>query len=250
MNDAPSKEPSVHPLSIVVTPVALFLPSKSWHVDAGKLALLGLGATTYFLFTSIYYFPAGADEFLYYARALAEGKTLAPAVSQRDIGYPFLLLLSGYTLNGSFIGITLIEAAFAILMPVLVYWSIVRASPTVAFYTGIVSIVSLAPIYFFKWIHHDQAYIFFIILVISLLANFLQSRQYGFLYCFTFAALAASFTRPAGNLLFPVLLVIAYVMGWLAMACETSCTCYLIPAMRTHVTTQGDSIRSACSFFL
>jgi hypothetical protein len=207
----PSKEPFVRILSVVATPVAILLPSKSWHVDAGKIALLGLGATTYFLFTSIYYFPGGADQFMQYAHALVEGKTLAPAVSQRDIGYPFLLTLSGYTLTGSFIGITLIEAAFAILMPVLVYWSIVRASPAVAFYTGIVSIVSLAPIYFLKWIHHDQAYIFFIILVIALLANFLQSRQYGLLYCFTLAALAASFTRPAGNLLFPVLLIIAYV---------------------------------------
>jgi hypothetical protein len=49
------------------------------------------------------------------------------------------------------------------------------------------------------------------VLVIALLANFLQSRQHGFLYAFTFAALAASFTRPAGNLLFPVLLVVGYV---------------------------------------
>jgi hypothetical protein len=201
----------VHLLSIFATPIAFLLPSRSWHVDAGKIALLGLGATTYFLFTSIYYFPGGADQFMYYAHALAEGKTLAPAISQRDIGYPLLLLLSGYTINGSFIGITLITAAFAILMPMLVFVSIRRASPVAAFYTGIASIISLSPIYFFKWIHHDQAFIFFTILVIALLANFLQSRKYAFLYFFTLAALAASFTRPAGNLLFPVLLVIAYI---------------------------------------
>ena len=32
-----SQELCVHPLSIVATPLAFFLPSKSWHVDAGKL---------------------------------------------------------------------------------------------------------------------------------------------------------------------------------------------------------------------
>src|SRR5262245_8205585 len=206
-----SKELFVPPLSIVATPLAFFLPSKSWHVDAGKLALLGLGVTTYFLFTSIYYFPGGAIQFIEYAHALARGTTLDPVIAQRDIGYPFLLLLSGYTITGSFVGITLIMAAFAILMPMLVFLSIRRASPSVAFYTGIASIVSISPVYFFTWIHHDQAFIFFTILVIALFANFLQSRRYLFLYCFSIAALAASFTRPAGNLLFPVLLVIAYV---------------------------------------
>src|SRR5262245_25326178 len=138
-----SQELCVHPLSIVATPLAFFLPSKSWHVDAGKLVLLGLGVTTYFLFTSIYYFPGGASHFMDYAHALANGTKLDPVIAQRDIGYPFLLLLSGYTITGSFVGITLITAAFAILMPVLVFVSIRRASPAAAFYTGLASIISL-----------------------------------------------------------------------------------------------------------
>ena len=198
-------------LRVIATTLFFFLPSRSWHIDAGKLAVLGLIVTTFFLFTSIYFFPGGAHHFTEYAVALVNGTKLNTYVAQRDIGYPFLLLLSGYTIFGSFIGVTLIEAVFAILMPVLVYCSIRRASPAAALYAGAATILSLAPIYFFKWIHHDQAFVFFTILVIATLANFLQSRKNVFLYCFTIAALAASFTRPAGNLLFPVLLVVAYI---------------------------------------
>src|SRR5262249_34064375 len=139
------------------------------------------------------------------------GNTLEPIIASRDIAFPLLLVLGGYTIWGSFIGITLIHAVFAILMPVFIYWTLVRASPTVAFYAGLASIISLVPIYFLKWIHHDQTYIFFIILVIALLANFLQTGRFGFLYGFAVAALTASFSRQAGNLLFPFLLVIAYV---------------------------------------
>jgi hypothetical protein len=202
----------VHPLSVIATQVAFLLPSKSWHIDAGKLALLGLVVTAFFLFTSMYYFPGGAYQFMEWTDAIVQGKTLHPTIAQRDIGFPLLLLLGGYTVWSSVIGVTIIHALFAVLMPVLVYWSLVRTSPTVAFYAGLFSIISLVPIYFLKWIHHDQTYIFFLLLMVALLVNFLQSRGHGFLYGFTVAALAASFSRQAGNLLFPVLLVAAYVM--------------------------------------
>jgi hypothetical protein len=219
--------------SIVATPLAFFLPCKSWYVSAGKLVLLGLGVTTFFLFTSLYYFPGGASQFTDWANALVQGKALDPNIAQRDIAFPLLLVLGGYTVWGSFIGVTLIQAIFAILMPVLVYWSLVRLSPSVAFYSGIVSIASFAQLYFIKWIHHDQTYIFFVILVIAVLANFLQTRKYGFLYGFTLAAVAASFSRPAGNLLFPVLLGAAYlsargrIVHYLACALIFACAVVL-----------------------
>jgi hypothetical protein len=201
----------MQPWSIVATPVAFFLPSKSHHVDAGKVSFLAIAITVFFLFTGTYWYPGGASHFLAYADAILHGQKLSAEIAQRDVGYPLLLLLGGYEIWDSILGITLIQAVFAILMPVLVYWSLVRTSPTVAFYAGIFSALSLAPIYFLKWIHHDQTYIFFMLLVIAMLALFLQSREYRFLYFFTFAAIAASFSRPAGNLLFPVVLGIAYV---------------------------------------
>jgi hypothetical protein len=197
--------------SILATPVAFFLPSTSRRMDGGKVALLAIAITVFFLFTATYLYAGGASQFLAYADALLHGQKLPVEVAQRDVGYPLLLLLGGYEIWNSILGITLIQAAFAIFMPILIYWSLIRTSPTVAFYAGLLSALSLAPIYFLKWIHHDQTYIFFMILVVAMLIFFLQSREYRFLYFFTLAALAASFSRPAGNLLFPVLIAVAYI---------------------------------------
>jgi hypothetical protein len=195
----------------LITPVAFFLPSRSAHVDMAKLALIGLGVALFFLFTSPYYFPGGADHFTRWAEALVHGTKLDPHLAQRDVGFPLLIILSGYTLNGSFIGITLIHAAFGALMPVLLYMSLYRLSQPVAFFTGLFVIVTLAPFYFVKWIHHDQTYIFFMMLTVALLASYLQTRRYSYLYAFCIAIVAASVSRPAGNLLFPVFMLIAYV---------------------------------------
>src|SRR5829696_5088111 len=201
----------VWPQSILATFLGAFLPSNSQHVDAGKVALLGLTITVFFLFTATYYFPGGAYHFLFYADALLDGHKLPFEVAQRDVGYPLLLLLGGYPAWKSILGITLIQAAFAIMMPILIYWALVATSQTIAFYAGVLSAMSFAPIYFLKWIHHDQTYIFFVVLVIAMLAIFLQSREYRFLYFFTLAALGASLSRPAANLLFPMLVIVAYV---------------------------------------
>lgn len=196
---------------LLATAAALFLPTAAPCVDAAKLALAATGVTAFFLFTSPYYFPGGADHFTLWTEALAHGTKLDAHLAQRDIGFPLLILLSGYTVTGSFIGITLIHATFALLMPLLLYLALYRISRPVAFYTGICAIVSLAPVYFMKWFHHDQAYIFFTVLTLALLACYLQTRRYAYLYFFTAAILAASISRPAGNVLFPIFLVIAYV---------------------------------------
>src|SRR5262249_39378751 len=49
------------------------------------------------------------------------------------------------------------------------------------------------------------------LLTTCLLLIFLQTRKFLFLYSFAFAAIAASISRPAGNALFPFLLVMAYL---------------------------------------
>lgn len=199
--------------AVLATPIAFVLPSRERHVSAAKVTVLALAVTAFFLFTGMYSFPGGAGQFTSFAEAIVQGHKLPPSIAQRDAGYPMLLVLSGWTVWHSFIGITLVQATFAVLMPLLVYWSVVRIAPTVAYYAAIASVVSFGPILFMKWIHHDQTYIFFMLLVVALLATFLQTRAYKYLYMFTAAAVVASFTRPAGNLLFPILLVVAYLTG-------------------------------------
>jgi hypothetical protein len=195
----------------IATALALFLPAPDMRVDVVKVLLAGIAVTGFFLFTAPYYYPGGAHHFTSWAEALVHGTKLSPHFAQRDIGFPLLLLLGGYTVNGSFIGITLIHAVFAILMPVLLYLAICRLSQPVALLTAACAIASFAPIYYMKWIHHDQTYIFFTVLTAALLALYLQTHQIRYLYFFTAAAIATSLSRPAGNILFPIFLGLAYL---------------------------------------
>ncbi len=197
--------------SLAATPVAFLLPSRSTHITAGKLALIGMLVTAFFLFTAGYQFPGGASHYPNWAEAIVRGMTLPATVAQREVGFPLLYILGTFPWSHSFIGITLILASFAVLIPVLVHWSLVRSSPTVAFYVGLACIISLSPVTFLKFFYPDQADMFFNLLALALLIEFLWSGRVRMLYFFTLAALAASFTRTAGNLMYPVLMTIAYV---------------------------------------
>jgi hypothetical protein len=102
------------------------------------------------------------------------------------------------------IGITLINAAFALLIPLLVHGIIGPKWPALAFVAALGTILSAAPYVLMKFIHHDHAYLFFTLLTLYLGVRFLRREQYRYLYFMTLAAIAASLTRPAGNLFFLV----------------------------------------------
>jgi hypothetical protein len=196
---------------IARAPFALFVPSGSARADRAKLAILGALTATFFLFAAKTWFPGGAGQFIKYAEAIVHGTTLPPDVAARDAGYPLLIILSGYLSSHSFIPLLLIQAGFAILLPIVVYESLRRLSPIPAYYVGLASIVTLSPFYFMKLIHHDQLYIFSVALMLCLLLIFVQTKQPRFLYFFTIAAICASVARPAGNALFPLFLLIGYL---------------------------------------
>jgi hypothetical protein len=197
--------------SLAATPAALFLPSRSTYISMGKLALIGMLVTTFFLFTSAYNFPGGASHYPNWAEAIVHGTKLPPTVAQREVGFPLLYILGGFTFTHSFIGITLILAVFAILMSLLVCWCLADVSSAVGYYMGLACIVSLAPFTYLKFFYPDQAYMFFNLLTVALLVKFIQSKgNFRLLYLFTLTAIVASFMRTAGNLMYPVLLAIAY----------------------------------------
>src|SRR5450830_684854 len=148
-------------ISLAATPAAFFLPSRSTHVTAGKLALISMLFTVFFLFTAGYHFPGGASHYPDWAEAIVRGTTLPPSHAQREVGFPLLYILGGFPFTHSFIGITLILASFAVLIPVLVYLSLVWASPTIAFYMGLACIISLSPVTYLKFFYPDQADMFF-----------------------------------------------------------------------------------------
>jgi hypothetical protein len=185
-------------------------PSRSPRANVAKIALAGSGVAILFLFAVPFWLPGGGSQFVFYADAIAHGTTLPPQFAQRDIGYPLLILLSGYMITGSLLPLAVMQAGFAVLMPIFIYVAIDRFSRPVAYTAALFAICSLAPVYFMKMIHHDQAYIFLMMLMISILAVYLHTKSIRYLYYFTAAAIAASVTRPAGNLLFPLFLAIAY----------------------------------------
>ena len=198
-------------LSLTLAPVTIFLPSGAPRTDLCKLALLSALVVIFFLFTGNNWLPGGAAQFFRYTEAIVHGTTLPGVVAQRDAGYPLVIIASGYPWLGSLITIFLVQAMFAIASPLLVYAALRHLSTTIAFYTGLGTIVSLSPIFFMKMIHHDQTYIFFSILALSLLLIFVQTKQIRFLYLFTLAAIAVSIARPAGNALFPIFLILSYI---------------------------------------
>ena len=197
----------------LLVPTTIVFPSKQFNINVGKLVFLGSIAATFFLFTASYLTPSSWT-FLAYADAIVQGTKLyfpeRPGVAARDIGFPLIILLSGYTITRSIIPLTLIHAAFAVMIPIFVYVSLSKFSNAVAFYAGCATLMSLTPFLFMKWIHHDQTYIFFMMLMIALLLRYLQTLRIPYLYAFTTAAITASLARPAGNLLVPIFLSVAY----------------------------------------
>ena len=168
----------------------------------------------FFLVTGNYCVPGGALEFVVFGKALVslvQGHLkVVPQAADRSVGYPLLLSLSGFFQNGSLIGITIIQALMAILIPVLVYLTMLPVSISGAYYTAIASIISLGPFLFVKWLHHDQTYIFCSILTLWTFSRFVNTKRARELFWLTLAIIATTFARPAGGLLFPVLVVVAY----------------------------------------
>src|SRR5215472_17238497 len=103
---------------LVWAPAALLWPSKIARVDRAKLALLSAAVVIFFLFTTRIWFVGGAGQFLDYADAIVHGTILRPRVASRDAGYPLLLIIGGYPWLHSFIPVLLIQALFAILLPI------------------------------------------------------------------------------------------------------------------------------------
>lgn len=88
----------------------------------------------------------------------------------RTVSYPLLIILSGVLWPDgsfhSFLGILLLQAVMAVGIPVLVYKIIEPYQKRVAFFTAIVMIASLQPFITSKLVMNEQAFKFFVLLLI------------------------------------------------------------------------------------
>jgi len=179
-----------------------------------KLAAWSLLATGFFLFVGASTFPGGAFQFTDYAEVLVHGVQVTARyhqLYQRDVGYPLLILATGYAATHSFTGLVLLQATMAWSIPLLVYGTVGPAHHRAGFAAGLVTILSMSPFLFMKMIHHDQAYVFLSLLTVYLAACFVRSSQVRFLYLAIATMIFASLTRPAGNLLAVPLIVLIWL---------------------------------------
>jgi hypothetical protein len=175
------------------------------------ILLLSGFMTIFYIMVARNYFAGGAGSFLEYANAIAHGKhTLG--ITQRDIGFPLLIVLAGYPFTGSLKGVIFLHAIFATLMPLLVYLCIGKNYPRIALITALACILSLTPYQFIKLYYHDQTYMFLGLLGSLCFVQLVRTHNIKYLYAMAFAFLWYSFTRPAGNYLFPCMLACAYLL--------------------------------------
>lgn len=173
------------------------------------IIMCSLVVTIFFLCTAQYYFAGGAGSFFIYANSIVSG-THTLDITQRDIGFPLMLVLSGFPWTHSILNITILHAVMGFLIPVMVFAAVGNKYPRAAFIAAILCILSLVPYQFIKMMYHDQTYLFFNTLCVLVYIYYCRTKQVGYLYALTFAALFCSFTRPAGNASFLVLMICAY----------------------------------------
>lgn len=152
-------------------------------------------------------------QFAEWSIAMAQGSALPvqPIYASRNIGYPLLLWISGYPYTHSLLGITVIQTVMAAFIPLLVYSVIRPVSAAAGYYSAMASVLSLSPFYTMKYISHDLAFGFLLVLSAYLCVQYFISRRESYLYWGTASFLMTAVTNPMGNLLFPTFLILAFL---------------------------------------
>ena len=122
----------------------------------------------------------------------------------RPPGFPLFLIATGQLLFDSFIGTVIAHAAMGVLMPVLVYRSLVPINRRAAFICAFVLMLSGVPFVAAKLMLSEHLFTFFIVGIIYSFSRYYFSRDPRFIYLVIFLGLAAMFTRWGG--LVPLLL--------------------------------------------
>jgi hypothetical protein len=187
-----------------------FWPGATYAEGGFKIALCSMALALFYLFAAQWQFPGGASQFPLYAKVWMEGGTLS-SLASRDIGYPLLLLLGGYGVTQSFIGVLAVHVVLAWSIPVVVYATFGSEYRHLGYYTAAAVAFSMTPYLYLKFIHHDLAYMAFSVLSLWLLVKYLHRGRIAVLYGFLAAIVATCLTRPAGNLLFLPLLLLIWV---------------------------------------
>lgn len=176
------------------------------------LFFLSSSFSIFFLFTSEYYFPGGANHFVDWAMLIQHGGHGYPEMAQRDIGYPLFLFITGFTFLNSFAVSTLILSFFSACIPILIYNSFGKEYRGMRFLAALATIFSLSPYLFLKMIHHDQLYIALSVTSLFTAIKFYEKPGFRWLLVASITWSAFIFTKPAANLIIAALLL-SYIVS-------------------------------------
>ncbi len=100
----------------------------------------------------------------------------------RTSGYPLLLLLTGVVLFKSFIGIIVLQFLMAVFIPILIYKILFFFNEKLAYYSALLSIITLIPYGFMKVILTEQSYIFLLLILVLCTANYIYKKKVKYIY--------------------------------------------------------------------
>jgi hypothetical protein len=164
------------------------------------LTVLSLLVTLIWFATQPIGYTNDSSTYLDLARYLSgQTPTAQPYLFFRTPGYPLLMVLSGVTMFESFIGLLLVQAVMAFLIPLVVYKIVRLYFPRAALIAAIICIVSLTPYLESKTVMTEQSYIFGLLILVYAVALYHKSPSPTALYIISAIVTALALVRPEAN---------------------------------------------------
>jgi len=160
---------------------------------AAILAVSTLVATLIAMFGGFVFF-VDSVELVNYAARLAH---FGIGSYYYTIGYPLLIMLSGFVWTGSIVPVLVIQTVFAALMPWLAFKTFGPFDWRAGLASGIVCLASLTPFYFQNTFFHDETSLFFGFLSIVFASHFFHFRRERYIYLSSASAIFAYLAQPA-----------------------------------------------------
>lgn len=123
--------------------------------------------------------------------------------SHRAPGLPIFILLTGATRWNTFAGLLAAQFAMAVAIPVLAYLIVQPFHRRAALAAAVLTILTMIPFLYQKWVMTEQLYLFLTFLVAFLLSRLFLKGAHGALFMgVALAAAALALTKPQGALVF------------------------------------------------
>lgn len=176
-----------------------------WKGVKHRYLLFGAGtivAILIYVLFPITYFP-DSDQYYNFGKTML-GDTTGSTSNFRGAGIPLMLVLSGVYLIGTFKLFVALQLLMGVLLPLLLYNLLSHWNKRIAFWTSLLSVVSIIPFGYAKAILSEQVYMFVMLLLVNNSFSLLQTRVARYLYFQAFFLFLLVLLKPIANLLFLV----------------------------------------------